>query len=156
MDTVCVHGVSGDQELAADVSGGFAVHAGAGFAAGGCQVEALGVDGCGFVAGAFHRVVDILGHFVDADDQDEFFGAVCVGADAVCVAVDVYEYAVFGDGVGAAHEYVGVVCEELGCAFVGAGALAVLVVAGFDGVYEADFNDGHGAAVGDLDRKSVV
>ena len=53
MDAAGVSGVAGNQELAADCVGVFAVHAGACFAAGGAESKALGVDRCCFVSCPF-------------------------------------------------------------------------------------------------------
>ena len=77
------------------------------FCAVGVDSEADGVGRSRLCLDSLNSLVDVLNQLVDATDDDNAFGAVKNRSNAVGVAVDVVEFAVFGDSVGACEERVG-------------------------------------------------
>ena len=104
MDAAFMFGISGDQELAADGVRALAIEAGTSLGTGRIEAEALGVDGSRHVAGALHGAHEVAADFVEADDEENLLRALGNGRDPVGIAIDIYEHAVPGHGIGAREE----------------------------------------------------
>ena len=108
--------VAGEVDVVADALWTIAVVANAVKAARRVTAKTRGVDGRGGIAGACEGSLDGRRHLVHADDMDDVLGSPGNGGDAVAATVDVNDYAVLGDGIGAGEEVVHVHCIEVALA----------------------------------------
>jgi|GEM_PF-5595078 len=107
-----------DGDYAADALGGVAVHAMADLRAGRMYANARGVGRRRRVARARDGLFEVVSHFVQAHDVQDFARAPCHARDAVAGAVDVDYLSVGRHGVGACDKPVGCVLRDEPFAFI--------------------------------------
>ena len=113
----------------------------------GIRRRRLGLD-------ALDRLADIAHQLIDAADDDHALGAVEDRGDAVGIAVDVVQLAVFSQGVGAREERVGaegltVDLLDLLTRDTRTGTVEIVVIRRSDDIVHAGLLQGHGTAAGD-------
>ena len=116
--------------------------------AGRLNVKTGGVDWCGKGTGAGKGGINVLGEFVHADDEDDVARAEGDCGNTITGAVDIHNYAVLGDGIGAAEIVIARECLEINLS--GGGTVGCLVAVIYlifaslgEGCGNTDVTDGH-------------
>ena len=93
--------ITGNQELAADGVGGFAIRTFARQFAGRFKRKTLCIGGGGDIPGAFHGTVQVGTDLLDSHNKNDLLRTLRNAGDTIGIAVDVDEDAVIGHGIDA-------------------------------------------------------